>query len=342
MDLESRILINKPYIYILGDTAPEPGITIRKNPALENITVLLEIEGSDTVHDILIRHVRLRYGDGPSGASSPWMIAGGYNIVMDHLSCSWGKANMGHIYLDDPTTREIYNVTIQHCLFAESFYDHPTGFNAQNRRGGPWDGIHHISFHHNVFVMTGYRNPLFTAKAEIINNIVYNWRARVGGCTRNAQVDFINNLLREGPNTDIQAVPGTSMFRYQIHLDDGPNTAEIYSDGNYMDGHTLQQAEDDDFWFAETYDLGVSQSTESLPEQYKRAGRLYPTSDVAIEAATDLMNTLLGDVGATLPSSDSVDARQINDVVNRTAILDNTTDLDEMADVGGWPAVQDL
>ncbi|MCI0453136.1 MAG: hypothetical protein L0Z51_12255, partial [Candidatus Latescibacteria bacterium] len=50
IELDSRIIIDDPYITITGQTAPPPGITIRDR----DIRV--------ATHDVLIQHVRFRIG----------------------------------------------------------------------------------------------------------------------------------------------------------------------------------------------------------------------------------------------------------------------------------------
>ena len=77
IELKSNVSIKHPYITIAGQTAPGDGICL-KGAALSI--------GADQV---IIRHIRVRYGDINGGESDAVGSRGTKNIILDHVSASW-------------------------------------------------------------------------------------------------------------------------------------------------------------------------------------------------------------------------------------------------------------
>src|SRR5690606_17601334 len=119
IDMKGGIAIEEPFVTIAGQTAPGDGICLAN--------------GSLTIrtHDVVLRHLRVRVGDGPTGGNpenrDALCIAGSgdeaYNIVVDHCSFSWA--------LDEnvQTWRGPRDITIQWSITSESLLDslHPKG-----------------------------------------------------------------------------------------------------------------------------------------------------------------------------------------------------------------------
>lgn len=93
--IRGDIRITKPYITIAGQTAPGAGITI------EGIISSYDYG----VHDIIIRQLRVRrrrdFGAGCDciqlGGRGP-ANSGTSNIILDHLSLSWGNDEVIDLY----------------------------------------------------------------------------------------------------------------------------------------------------------------------------------------------------------------------------------------------------
>jgi len=83
IELQTDIKIGKPFLTVAGQTAPGDGICL-KNATLRVCT-----------HDVVIRHVRARPGDGPAGPNPENRDALKMEgtrpqyVVIDHCSCSW-------------------------------------------------------------------------------------------------------------------------------------------------------------------------------------------------------------------------------------------------------------
>jgi len=91
IDLHGGISIRNPYVTIAGQTAPGDGVCL-KNGVFHIGT-----------HDVVVRYLRVRPGDGPGGGNPENRdcidVSGDgdkvYNIIVDHCSCSWASLSIG-------------------------------------------------------------------------------------------------------------------------------------------------------------------------------------------------------------------------------------------------------
>ncbi len=162
--LQSRIIIDDPYLTIAGQTAPPPGITIRDR----DIRV--------STHDVLIQHIRFRIGaadpfptDGHDGLQIVAIPSTDiYNVVLDHCSISWA--------LDESLDigRDAHDLTISNCLFAQAL--RRSTMSTGKACYGPLLFGRSMTFYRNVFAHTGDRNPKFCDETSgvFVNNVVYN------------------------------------------------------------------------------------------------------------------------------------------------------------------------
>jgi pectate lyase len=169
--LDGEIKVNNPFLTIAGQTAPSPGITLKGNGL------------SIRTHDVLIQHIRIRVGDDPSGelgsqrdgleiADHPEGSNICYNVVIDHVSVSWGlDENMSII-------QGARNITIANSINSEAL-NSPLHSNGGQSYGLLYDGsLRNISVIGNLFAHNDGRNPRVKGDQEsvFINNVVYNWR----------------------------------------------------------------------------------------------------------------------------------------------------------------------
>lgn len=109
--LDAPICITSPFVTVAGQTAPSPGIALRRHPIM-----------IDT-HDVVLQHLRLRQGDeaykpAPLGnnASTLYVRNDATNVVLDHLSLSWGNwTQLGLNHWREPGWTD---VTVVDCLIA--------------------------------------------------------------------------------------------------------------------------------------------------------------------------------------------------------------------------------
>jgi pectate lyase len=228
--LQDRISVTQPFITIAGQTAPGGGITLRMEPATgsDKGTMLV------STHDVVIRYVRFRPGDGgAAGDSDDAMMIyepGVHDVVVDHCSFSWAVDENVNTY--DGSS----DVTISNSIIAEGLSNagHPLGEHSKGLLAGGVNA-HNVSIHHNLFVSNVDRNPQVSgvSVADVRNNVIYNYGDGSGdGITllssSNGQprMNWVGNYYKPGPNSD----PARSEFA--TYNGDTGASQQWYGDGN--------------------------------------------------------------------------------------------------------------
>src|SRR5688572_24026677 len=108
--IRGNIRITRPYITIAGQTTPGAGITV------EGVISSYDYGA----HDIIIRQLRVRRRRDMSAGGDCIQLgglglakSGTYNIILDHLSLSWGNDEVIDLY-------HAHDVTVQWCTIEES------------------------------------------------------------------------------------------------------------------------------------------------------------------------------------------------------------------------------
>jgi len=186
--LKSGMTITNPFITIAGQTAPGGGLTLRNSPGNKDPSINIQ------TNDVIIRYIRTRPGPGgwdkatadekklEGGATccqGSTDISGGYNIILDHISMSWGVDSV----LDIVNT---HDVTVQWSIVSEALEDSIHYKGPHSTGGHVSDGAYQVSIHHNIIAHNSERNlklkgevanlgpteiPIF----DFVNNVVYNW-----------------------------------------------------------------------------------------------------------------------------------------------------------------------
>jgi pectate lyase len=339
--LDSPLHIRQPNLTIAGQTAPGDGICIKRYP--------LMIRASD----IIIRYIRVRFGD-ESGTDAD-AISGRYfkNIILDHVSASWSVDETLSVY-------HCENVTIQWCLISESMH-----YSKQSKGvhgfGAIW-GSNYSTYHHNLLAHHSSRNPRFASGCgynDYRNNVVYNWgynscyggEARQEKERRDTPVEFssfnmVANYYKPGPAT----VSGKTSWRI-VNPSTRAGVADLgkwYVAGNYVHGSPAVTA---DNWKG-----GVQVKDEAYLPALK-LDKPWDAMPIRQQTAEEAYHAVLKYAGASLPRRDAVDARVIEETRTGTATYEGTsyrerlhthfTDstvklgiIDSQADVRGWPELK--
>jgi pectate lyase len=318
IELKSRLLIEKPYLTIAGQTAPGDGITLKD----------YNIHLRNTSH-IIIRYMRLRLGDQNKGDEAPDVITADYcdNLILDHISASWGIDGIHD-------TRGCSNYTIQWCILSESLHDsiHPKGPHAMC--GSFRAPLGNMSIHHNIFATSRDRHPTIGGSVkdpqwiiDFRNNVIYNWSGAANVCDN--RVNIINNYFRPGPETD----PMRGPIAMKASL---PDKARGHMSGNFFEGRddltrNNYAALDFETWLGPESKYKYAGSLEDWKvDQPYNLGANSPMTQSAQEA----YERVLTHGGASL-KRDAVDIRFIQDVKNHQGKL-----LDSQDEVGGWPELK--
>ncbi len=191
------------FLTIAGESAPGGGITLTNYP----------IEFNNDVHDIVVRHLRIRVSrvnpqNGSIGDGLAFM--GAHHIMVDHVSLSW-FADEG-ISIESTNDRLNHDITVQHSFVSEGLLNggHPSG-GPHSRCAITSDGSFNISLHHNVFMSCNRRNPNISGnsdigvspdpRSDIRYNLVYNPGEKAIQFARGPRSNVVGNLIRFGPGT---------------------------------------------------------------------------------------------------------------------------------------------
>ena len=245
---------------ILGQTAPNPGITLRYytiRPGSNNI----------------VRFVRFRRGEERNvndGADATWQREK-TGIILDHCSFSWSIDEIASFY-------DNRNFTMQWCTLGEALAN-PGHSKGEHSYGGIWGGKG-ASFHHNFLCHMQNRAPRFcgarydwngydntqyanSIQAEIVdfrNCVMYNWGNGNGcyGGTGGGHINIVNNYYKAGPGTaNTKRVTQISVATND-NADGTPflgYRARYYINGNYVTA-AGSEAENYD-WKGVIYDSGT-------------------------------------------------------------------------------------
>lgn len=293
IDLKSPLVFSDPYITIAGQTAPEPGITIRG----ERVKL-------QTNH-VIIRFIRFRPGDYLKGTSVDWGSLDAldigledsddvHDIIIDHCSFSWAMdENIGIWHYSN-------NITIQNSIISEGLH-----FPKQHPKTGKGLLIglfsNRISILKNLFAHNYERNPFMNANGHLDfrNNIIYNAGVRVmrfnNGKGRLQTVNIVNNVMIHGPETE-----------YSNEIQIIRNSKDLYNGKIFIEGNQsdLNPQFNSDNWKMVIDQLTLDQfSSEALSSSE------FPVENTNTLPTNELYNTLQSDIGATLPVRDQIDER---------------------------------
>jgi len=312
IELNSELHVSHPFVTVAGQTAPGGGICI-KNAGLAIMT-----------HDVLIQHIRVRPGNkGPVDADINDAVSilgrhgaceGEYNVVLDHISASWGE---------DETVSTWYgahDVTISWSIISEAL--NRSRHRKRTHSAGLLigDSSYHVSMHHNLLAHNDFRNPLIAEGGthDFVNNVIYDWGvlpAEICDYGSNTFLNFVGNYFIAGDST--QQGP------YPILFNEG--NPRIYVEGN-IGPHRPDSTIDE--WAL----VGFGWGEKGVAPQDYRSHTRYTTPAIATQSADEAMEMVLAGAGATAPQRDAVDRRIVDDVKNRTGRI-----IDSPQDVGGYP-----
>ncbi len=326
---------------IAGQTAPNPGITVRyftMRPGNNNI----------------IRFIRFRRGEEKNvndGADATWQ-RNKNNIIFDHCSFSWSIDEIASFY-------DNRSFTMQWCTLGEALAN-PGHTKGEHSYGGIWGGKG-ASFHHNFlchmqnraprfcgaryawegYDKTKYANPIQAEIVDFRNCVMYNWGNGNGcyGGTGGGQINIVNNYYKAGPGTANKTRVTQVSVANSSNADDSPYmgyASRYYINGNYVAAAKVPQNYD---WQGVIYDSGlttidgercipddkhlygdnVTYSKNSAGKDFVRVKMDSPVEKgtVTTHSAEAAYEKVLSYCGASL-YRDNVDARYMEEAANGT------------------------
>ena len=372
IDLNSELKIGDNTT-IAGQTAPNPGITIRYytvRPGNNNI----------------IRFIRCRLGEekqvgnGESdGADAIWQREQTKGLILDHCSFSWSIDEVASFYDNN-------NFSLQWCTVAESLQEsgHSKGGHGY---GGIWGGKL-ASFHHNFIGYTSNRSPRFNGArywwTGYTSNALYNeykWQNPVqaenvdfrncvmydntGDCyggPGGGQINIVNNYYKGGPATSDSNAQRVTLVSVAKSGNSGDNgdvegmTSRYYINGNTTETKGGKKTANRD-WNGVSYDDGTynldgnewsldihnyygdavehRNNSDGKPCVRIKMDEPAPTGEVTTHTADEAFNKVLAYSGASL-YRDNVDTRYMEEARTGTAEYGDNGIIDKVSDLGGY------
>lgn len=312
INLTSNLSISEPFITIAGQTAPGSGITIAGGHQF-----------SVRTHDVVIRGLRSRPGDGPGTTFSERdsisigsSRGDGYNVVVDHCSFTWAADENVTLWYG------AHHVTFSNNIIAHALHNsyHEKGSHSMGMIVG--NNSHHVSIHNNVFAFNADRNPLVADaySVEVVNNYIYGWGD--GG----VKVSVNDTPESEGKRSM------AAIGNYMHHSSDSlkrpvvqiKHTNPVYLSGN-IDNIYRPDDSRDDYNVAHKDNIMLDSGS---PQYTSSAG--FEQSDVQIRDHQYVQSEVLDNAGTT-DNMHAIDLAIIDQIKNRRGGI-----IDSPSDVGGY------
>jgi pectate lyase len=307
--LKSIIKVRSGNFTLAGQSAPGEGICVAGSG--------IDIEADN----VIIRYMRFRPGEIDSIETDALTIKRSHNVIVDHCSMSWSTDETCSCY-------DNFDFTLQWCIVSESLNKsvHRKG---EHGYGGIWGG-QNATFHHNLLAHHNSRNPRLHGsrylkqpekeKAELINNVVYNWKSKCIYAGEQGTYTISENYFKPGP--------ATSKSSSKRILDPWEPFSYYYFNSNFIDGNPE---------LTENNKLSIDKK-HPLPNDFFCKVPLQ-ISDLATSTAHEAFSAVLKSAGASL-HRDAVDKRIIEEVRNGKYTFGKNGIINSQNDVGGWPELK--
>jgi len=306
--LNSEIEVDHGDLTIAGQTAPGNGICVAGYG--------IDIEADN----IIIRHLKFRPGSIAGKENDALTIKRSNNIIVDHCSMSWSTDETCSCY--DNT-----NFTLQWCIISESL-NQSVHHKGAHGYGGIWGGKK-ATFHHNLLAHHKSRNPRLHGsryhkepeleKAEIVNNVIYNWGSTCIYGGEDGNYNIAGNFFKPGPGTKKDS-------RTEI-LEPYTPYSNYYFNNNHIEGYKNLSKNNLD-----AVDLDDGASIDDI----NWLNTPIKISDYNIVKAKKAYKDVLKYAGAS-KHRDNIDKRIINEVRNNKTTYGVKGIINSQEEVGGWP-----
>ncbi|MBP5770776.1 MAG: autotransporter-associated beta strand repeat-containing protein [Bacteroidaceae bacterium] len=243
----------------------------------EGVVVYGDAVSFSGADNAIVRYMRFRMGKGGASGKDALGIANGAKMIFDHCSVSWGLDENFSINWDNKGTAPA-DITIQNCIIGQGLLTHSAGGLIQADR---------ITLFRNFYCDNDTRNNKIKGVNQYVNCLVYNWKSGcylMGGDSEGTSyANATNNLFINGPAGGGNAMTGAN-DKYHLYAAD--NWQDRNADGRF-DPYEIPRSE-----------YAGGPSFENRPFDYP---------ELPAWKATQLVDSLLPQVGASLPYRDLAD-----------------------------------
>lgn len=322
--LSKKLVVKTSGITIAGQTAPGDGVTLAGN------TLYIEAD------DVIIRYIRIRYGDSSGQQADAISINKGKNIILDHISASWS--------VDETLScqsRHVDLLTVQWCIISESLQNsvHEKGAHGY----GGIIGATRQTFHHNLYAHHSSRSPKVTGRrhceVDFRNNVIYNWGFNNCYDGTGSYMNWVNNYYKPGPATE-QSVKHRIFQLSDAEIADVKNNSpedsktyetSLYAEGNYMVGS--------DVVTKNNWEGGIDFINSATEEKNRAKSPVFDAPKIRQQTALESYPLVVSGAGASL-KRDAIDTRIEKEVLNGTFTYGNKGLIDSPKDVNGLPVLR--
>ncbi|SDQ34485.1 Pectate lyase [Pseudoxanthomonas sp. CF385] len=320
-----ELRITEPFLTVAGQTAPHPGVTIIKG----GLTI--------AAHDVVIRHIRIRPGDGGMAKRSGDIdaittVRGAHDVIVDHCSLTWAtdenlSASSTRFHGENETewmANASRRITYSNNIVGEGLANatHPKG---EHSKGSLiHDHVNEVLIVGNLYAHNYERSPLFKggARGQVVNNLIYNPGQRaihynliaeewLGHPYSRGEMVVRGNVMRAGRSTEPLAffmIGGSGDL--DLHLQDNLVVDRV--------GNT--SIPDTGSYTTAPLKLNRLKSAPALP------------FGVALLPSQKVQDAVIEHVGATPWNRDLIDRRIVADVIEGRGEI-----IDSQEQVGGYP-----
>lgn len=324
-----ELRIDEPFLTIAGQTAPHPGVTLIKG----GLTI--------AAHDVVIRHIRIRPGD---GGKPKWSgdidaittVRGAHDVIVDHCSLSWAtdenlSASSTRFHGESEAewmANASRRITYSNNIVAEGLA-HATHPKGEHSKGSLiHDHVNDVLIVGNLYAHNYERSPLFKggARGQVINNLIYDPGQRaihynliaeewLGHPYSRGDMVVRGNVMRAGRSTEPLA----------FMMVGGSGDLDLYMDDNLVvDRLGNASIPEQGRYTTAPIQVARRKTAPALPFGV----RLLPSAQV--------QDAVIESVGATPWDRDLVDRRIVADVIEGRGEI-----IDSQDQVGGYPAYKE-
>jgi len=330
--LQSNVQV-APNVTVAGQTAPGDGVVF--------FNKRITFTGANNT---ICRYLRVRLGATGNQGNDASGLANGSNLILDHMSFSWGMDEVFSINWDGKGTAPD-NITVQNSIIGQGLHraNHSAGGLIQTPDGG------RVSLVGNLYISNKTRNPKVKGVNEFVNNVVYDWGNGnrlgdipnygwsgdayiMGGSAGVSEVNIINNYFVGGPLTPPDKTTPFSR---------GTGTFNLFGSGNYFDNNRNGVLDGQPVPYDTVGYPGI------VGSGFRSQPFAYPNAHPVLSAAQAYQH-VIDSVGAAYPRRDQPDALMVDEVRSRGTqgyYVFNETDLPfangGLGDVFGAPAPLD-
>jgi pectate lyase len=323
-----ELKITEPFLTIVGQTAPQPGITFIKG----GLTI--------ATHDVVIRHIRVRPGDGLKPKRSGDIdaittVRGARDVIVDHCSLSWATdenlSASSTRFLGESEKEWMENasrrITYSNNIIAEGLA-HSTHPKGEHSKGSLiHDHVNDVLIVGNLYAHNYERSPLFKggARGQVLNNLIYDPGQRaihynliaeewLGHPYSRGQLVARGNVMRAGISTEPLAMVMVG----------GSGDLDLYVEDNLAVDRLGQPMPLQGRYTTTPIEVKAMKQAPALP------------FGVSLLPSAKVQDAVIANAGARPWDRDDTDRRIVADVIEGRGEI-----IDSQEDVGGYPQVKE-